>query len=48
MAEVMKVQALLDLPSDNDDRYYGIDSIPTFSTNNVTNQQDLSTLKSVK
>lgn len=33
MAEVMKVQALLDLPLDNDDRYSGIDDIPTLSTN---------------
>jgi len=47
IAEVMKVQALLDLPSDNDDRYSGIDEIPTLSTNNSTNQHDLPALKSV-
>lgn len=49
MAEVMKVQALLDLPLDNDDRYSGIDDIPTLSTNDATNQNNLpATLKSVK
>lgn len=48
MAEVMKVQALLDLPLDNDDRYSGIDDIPTPPTNNANNQHDLPALKSVK
>jgi len=48
MAEVMKVQALLDLPLDNDDRYSGIDDMPTPTTNNATNQHDLPALKSAK
>lgn len=48
MAEVMKVQALLDLPLDNDDRYSGIDDMPTSTTNNATNEHDLPALKSPK
>lgn len=49
MAEVMKVQALLDLPLDNDDQYSGIDDISTLSTNDATNQNNLpASLKSVK
>ncbi|XP_015373200.1 PREDICTED: uncharacterized protein LOC107168337 [Diuraphis noxia] len=48
MAEVMKVQALLDLPLDNDDRYSGIDDMPTLSTNNATIPHDLPALKSIK
>jgi len=48
MAEVMKVQALLDLPLDNDDRYSGIDDMHTPTTNNATNQHDLPALKSAK
>lgn len=39
MAEVKKVQALLDLPSDNEDRFSGYDDIAAsaaVSTNNET------------
>ncbi|XP_026820255.1 uncharacterized protein LOC113558872 isoform X1 [Rhopalosiphum maidis] len=49
VAEVMKVQALLDLPMDNDDRYSGIDDMPTLSANDATNQHNLpAALKSEK
>lgn len=48
LAEVKKVQELLDLPSDNDDRYSGFEDMSTFPTSNEPVQQNLPTIKSVK
>lgn len=48
MAEVKKVQVLLDLPSDNEDKYTGFDEIATLSTSVETVQRRLPTTKSGK
>lgn len=48
LAEVKKVQELLDLPLDNDDRFSGFDDMPTFPTNSEPVQQNLPTIKSLK
>lgn len=47
MAEVKKVQVLLDLPSDNEDRFTGFDEIATIPTtdDNETVQRHLPTSK---
>lgn len=45
--EVKKVQDLLDLPSDNEDKYSGLDEMLTLPMNNESNQND-STIKSKK
>ncbi|XP_025422636.1 uncharacterized protein LOC112692242 isoform X2 [Sipha flava] len=48
MVEVKKVQVLLDLPSDNEDRFTGFDEIATLPTNDETVKCNFSTSKSGK
>lgn len=45
MAEVEKVQSLLDLPTDNEDKYSGFDDIPVLTTSDKTIQDNLSTIQ---
>lgn len=45
MAEVEKVQSLLDLPTDNEDKYSGFDDISVLTTSDKTIQDNLSTIQ---
>lgn len=45
MAEVEKVQSLLDLPSDHEDRYSGFDDMPVLTTNNKTVEDNLAAIQ---
>jgi len=47
-AEVKKVQELLDLPSDNENRYSGFEDVSTLPVNNESIQQNLTKIKSEK
>lgn len=48
MKEVQKVQILLDLSSDDDDRFLEFVDVPLLSTNNRSVQNDLPEIKSEK
>lgn len=45
MAAVEKVQALLDLPLDNEDRYSGFDDMSVLPTSNQTIHDSLPTIQ---